>query len=121
MHKLNAACGSSLTALNLYPNLDLLKSQTIKNVTMKNTKKIVYVILPNKIIGIDSILPLCMEMHGRCGYRFNFIFLEFETYEFIMKNNTVLADAINYIGKVDFISSSRFKSRYISKLFFIFL
>jgi len=87
---------------------------------MKNTKKIVYVILPNKIIGIDSILPLCMEMHGRCGYRFNFIFLEFETYEFIMKNNTVLADAINYIGKVDFISSSRFKSRYISKLFFIF-
>ena len=40
MHKLNAACGSSLTALNLYPNFDLLKSHTIKNVIIENIKKI---------------------------------------------------------------------------------
>jgi hypothetical protein len=97
-----------------------VRNRKIKGVFIKNTKKIVYVILPNKIVGIDSIMPLCMEMHGRCGYRFNFIFLDFEAHEFITKNNIVLADAINHIGKVDFVSSSRLKSRYISKLFFIF-
>ena len=82
-------------------------------------KKIVHVILRNKIIGIDSILPLCMEMHGKCGCTFNFISLDSSTYKYIMKDNVVLIDAINYIGKIDLVSTSKYKSKYISKLSFI--
>ena len=51
MHKLEAACGSSLTARNLYPNFDLLKSQTTKKVIRKNE----YIIPLAALVGA----PLC--------------------------------------------------------------
>jgi hypothetical protein len=87
---------------------------------MKVDNKVIYVILRNKIIGIDSILPTCVEIHGRCGYMFNFISLDYSTYKYIMEDNIVLRDAIHSIGKIELLSSDRYKSRYISKLFFIF-
>lgn len=87
---------------------------------MKFNNKTIYVILRNKIIGIDSILPTCMEMHSRCGYRFNFISFESATYQYIMNDNIVIRDAINSIGKIELLSPDRYKLHYMSKIFFIF-
>lgn len=84
------------------------------------SKKIIHVILRNKIIGIDSILPLCMEINGKCGYDFNFISLDKATFRFIMEDNIVLRDAIKYIGKIELVSSDKYKSRYMSKIFFFY-
>jgi len=82
--------------------------------------KIVYVFLRDKIVGIDSILPFCMEIHGRCGYVVNFISFELETYKNIMGENIVIKDAINSIGRIDYVSSDRYKSKIISRLFIIY-
>lgn len=87
---------------------------------MRSNRKTVYVLLRNKIIGIDSILPLCMEINGKFGYKFNFISLEHETYKYIVKDNVVIKDMINSIGKIDFVSLKKYKSRYLSMLFVVF-
>ncbi len=82
--------------------------------------KVVHVFLRNKIIGIDTILPTCMEIHGRCGFKFKFISFDYLTYKAIVENNIVLRDAVNHIGTIELVSSDRYKSRYLSKIFFIF-
>ena len=87
---------------------------------MRSNRKTVYVLLRNKIIGIDSILPLCMEINGKFGYKFNFISFEHETYKYIVKDNVVIKDMINSIGKIDFVSLKKYKSRYLSMLFVVF-
>ena len=87
---------------------------------MRSNRKTVYVLLRNKIIGIDSILPLCMEINGKFGYKFNFISFEYETYKYIVKDNVVIKDMINSIGKIDFVSLKKYKSRYLSMLFVVF-
>ena len=78
---------------------------------MRSNRKTVYVLLRNKIIGIDSILPLCMEINGKFGYKFNFISFEHETYKYIVKDNVVIKDMINSIGKIDFVSLKKYKSQ----------
>jgi hypothetical protein len=83
---------------------------------MKYNRKIVYVFLRNKIIGIDSILPLCMEISGKFGYKFIFISFEHETYKYIAKDNVVIKDMIDSIGRIDFVSLRKYKSRYLSIL-----
>jgi hypothetical protein len=87
---------------------------------MKASKKIVYVFLRNKIVGIDSILSTCMEIYGRCGYTFNFISFDYMTYKYIVEDNTVIRDAINHIGKIELVSSDRYSSSNISRLFILF-
>ena len=86
---------------------------------MKASKKIVYVFLRNKIVGIDSILSTCMEIYGRCGYTFNFISFDYMTYKYIVEDNTVIRDAINHIGKIELVSSDRYSSSNISRLFIL--
>ncbi len=81
--------------------------------------QVVHVLLRDKIVGIDSILSTCMEIHGKCNYRFNFISFERLTYEHIIKDNIVIRDAINSIGKMELVSSDKYKSKIISKIFFI--
>ena len=82
--------------------------------------RVIYVILRNKIVGIDSVLSSCMNIHGKCGYVFNFICLDSATYKNIIEDNIVLRDAISSIGKIELIASDKYKSNYISKLFIIY-
>ena len=48
--------------------------------------RVIYVILRNKIVGIDSVLSSCMNIHGKCGYVFNFICLDSATYKNIIED-----------------------------------
>jgi hypothetical protein len=87
---------------------------------MNDNSKIMYIFLRDKIIGIDTILPLCMEIHDRCGYKFNFISFDRLTYKYIIEDNIVIRDAINSIGKIELVSSGKYKSLYVSKIFSLF-
>ena len=78
----------------------------------------IYVLLRNKIVGVDSILPLCMQLHKECGVTFTFMFFEYSSFKVIRNDNIVLSDAINTIGKSIFVGSG--KHKIISKIFPIF-
>ena len=80
----------------------------------------IYVLLRNKIIGVDSIVPLCMQLHKECGVTFTFMFFEYSSFKVIRNDNIVLSDAINTIGRSVFVGRGSGKYKIISKIFPIF-
>jgi hypothetical protein len=84
------------------------------------TQKHIYVLLRNKIIGIDSIIPLCMQLHKECNFRFTFLLFHDESYAVIKNDNIVLFDAMNIIGEFVSLSSHRYKYKIISKVVALF-
>ena len=79
------------------------------------TQKHIYVLLRNKIVGIDSVIPLCMQLHKECNFRFTFMLFHYESFKAIKNDNIVLFDAINTIGKITSLSSEKYKYKTISR------
>jgi hypothetical protein len=77
------------------------------------------VILKNKIISVDLILPLCLELNKRCGFKFTFLVTELDSYLSIMNDNIVLRDIIESIGTIKNISNQRYSNKVISKIYFM--
>jgi hypothetical protein len=73
-------------------------------------RKHMYVLLRNKIIGVDSVIPLCMQLHKDCNFTFTFILFEHGSFVAIKNDNIVLSDAINTIGELISLDTSK-KSR----------
>jgi len=71
---------------------------------------IIHVFLKNKLITLDSIIPFCMQLHMKCGIKFNFIIFDLESYRAIVEDNIVLNNVINKIGGIKCLgrSSKRF-------------
>ncbi len=62
---------------------------------------VIHVFLKNKLITLDSIIPFCMQLHMKCGIKFNFIIFDLESYRAIVEDNIVLNDVINKIGELN--------------------
>ncbi len=62
--------------------------------------KLIVVFLKNKLISIDSILPLALEINKCCGYRFYFIIWQYESYRSVIEDNIVMRDMAQSIGKI---------------------
>ena len=65
-----------------------------------NDKRKVFVLLKNKIVSIDSILPFAIELNHQCGRRFEFIIWDDKTYYSIVNNNLVILDMIKSVGGI---------------------
>lgn len=70
-------------------------------------KKHIYVLLRNKIVGTDNVLPLCMQLHNECGFTFTFMLFDYDSFKAIKDDNVVLSDAINTIGRLVFVGSNK--------------
>jgi hypothetical protein len=64
-----------------------------------NNKHIV-VFLKNKLISLDSILPLALEINRCCNYRFYFIIWQYESYKSVVEDNVVLRDMALSVGQI---------------------
>ena len=82
-------------------------------------KKKIYVFLKNKLIGIDSVIPLCLQLNRECNCSFTFVLFHGETFDAIVNDNTVLIDAINSVGTIVNLSSARYKYKFLSKIYAI--
>ncbi len=106
--------------MNLYNKRNIDTDLKFLEYCMKNKK--IYVLLKNKIVGIDSVIPLCLELNKVCGCRFTFVLFNHPTFQAITNDNIVLFDAINSIGElVDLsVSSNRHVSlEKITTVFFL--
>ena len=84
-----------------------------------NRSKYVAVFLKNKLISLNSILPLALEMNQCCGYKFYFIVWEYESYRSIVEDNIVLRDMALSVGEIvcpDSASNTNIISRKINKI-----
>ena len=84
-----------------------------------NRSKYVAVFLKNKLISLNSILPLALEMNQCCGYKFYFIVWEYESYRSIVEDNIVLRDMALSVGEIvcpDSASNTNIISRKINKM-----
>ena len=83
-------------------------------------RKHIYVLLRNKIIGVDSVITMCMQIHKDCDCEFTFMLFEHEAFKVIKKDNIVLSDAINKIGSLVSLSSKRHRCKVFSKIHAVF-
>ena len=72
--------------------------------------KYITVFLKNKLISFDSIMPLALEINRCCGYKFNFIIWEYDTYKSVIEDNIVLRDMALSIGNITCPNKSRKKN-----------
>ena len=63
-------------------------------------KKWIVVFLKNKLISLDSILPLALEINRCCGYRFYFIIWQYESYKSVVEDNIILRDMALSVGQI---------------------
>ena len=61
----------------------------------------IIVILKNKIISFDSILPIAMEINSQCNINFEFVIWENETYNSIVDDNIVIKEMAESIGSIN--------------------
>jgi hypothetical protein len=80
----------------------------------------IFLVLRNKIIGIDSVITLCMQIHKECNCNFTFILFDHGSFEAIKDDNVVLFDAINKIGKLVSLSDQSYGYGVISKIYKLF-
>jgi hypothetical protein len=66
----------------------------------ENGNKWIVVFLKNKLISLDSILPLALEMNQCCNYKFYFIIWQYESYKSVVKDNIVMRDMALSIGQI---------------------
>ena len=67
---------------------------------MLNKRKIIYIFLNNKIISLDTILPIILEVKKiNHALNINYIIFDFNSYEFIKKNK-FLYKVINEVGNI---------------------
>ena len=67
---------------------------------MGTNNKHIIVFLKNKLISLDSILPLALEINRCCGYRFYFIIWQYESYKSVVEDNIVLRDMALSVGQI---------------------
>ena len=67
---------------------------------MRDKKKWIVVFLKNKLISLDSILPLALEINQCCNYKFYFIVWQYESYKSIIEDNVVMRDMALSIGQI---------------------
>jgi hypothetical protein len=80
----------------------------------------IIVILKNKIISFDSILPVAMEINSQCNINFEFVIWENETYNSIVDDNIVIKEMAESIGSINNIITF-YKRNNIIRRFFIML
>ena len=63
-------------------------------------KKFIVIFLKNKLISLDSVIPLVLEINRCCNYNFYFVIWEYETYQSVINDNIVLRDMALSVGKI---------------------
>jgi len=83
---------------------------------LRRRKKNIYIFLNNKIISLDTIVPLILEVKKRNNLiKINFITFDFTTHQFIKKNK-LLYKVVNEIGNMVCLGREK-NSNYFTKNF----
>jgi hypothetical protein len=88
--------------------MSYLKVLIDKNREKFNVQPVFYIFVGNKMISMDSILPVATELSTQCGIFFKFYIHDKESYEYIL-NNIVIKELIDDIGCIKNISFNKFK------------